>query len=168
MGSFDAGLFFWSLLTFGALFLLLARFAFRPLSKALKDREDTIKKSLDEARISHKKAEETFAENKKQLDKAREDARLIIDDGHKIVADMKRESRERAEDDAKQLIERAKTEINKETEKSLDDLKSTVAGLSIRIAHQVIRENLDEKRHDDLADTFIERLKKSRNATRKK
>jgi len=167
MGHFDAGLFVWSLLTFGALFLLLARFAFRPLAQALKQREDAIRSSIDDASKARDDAREIMAGNAEQLGKAREESRRIIDEGHKIVADLKRESLARAKDEADQLIDRARTEINRETQKSLNDLKSTIAGLSVRIAHQVIRENLDEDRHEKLADTFIERLKKSRNATRK-
>ena len=43
----------------------------------------------------------------------------------------------------------------------MDELKTTVANLSVRIARQVIQEGLDEKRHMELADTFIDRLKRS-------
>ena len=42
-----------------------------------------------------------------------------------------------------------------------NELKGAVAGLSVRVARQVLREGLDEARHEELTETFIERLKKS-------
>lgn len=167
MGHFDAGLFVWSLATFAVLLGLLARFAFRPLADALKKREDVIRGALEDAERAREEAREILDLNAAQLDKAKSEARDVIDEGHHIVAEMKKESARQAKEEADLIVERAREEINRETQKSLDDLKGTVASLSTRIAHQIIRENLDEERHDELAEAFIERLKKSRNATRK-
>jgi F0F1-type ATP synthase membrane subunit b/b' len=47
----------------------------------------------------------------------------------------------------------------------MDELKNTVANLSVRVAREVIGESMDETRHRQLADDFIERLKQTR-ATR--
>ena len=74
---------------------------------------------------------------------------------------MKRESQQSAREEAERIIAQARDEINMELRKSLDDLKVTVANLSLRIARQVIREDLDEERHSRLADAFVERLKQN-------
>ncbi len=161
MGEFDAGLFVWSLLTFAALVALLARFAFRPLQNALNKREQVIRASLDEAHAARDQAREILKANQDQLDAARTEARRIVDEGQRLVTQMNRESQARAKDEADALLTRARGEIERETQRSLGELKDTVAGLSVRIARQVIREGLDEKRHEELADSFIERLKKN-------
>ena len=45
----DPGLFFWTILTFLTLVFLLKKFAWGPLLKALEERQETIRKSLDDA-----------------------------------------------------------------------------------------------------------------------
>ena len=46
----DPGLFIWTILTFLVLLGLLAKFAWRPLLQALESRQESIRKSLDDAR----------------------------------------------------------------------------------------------------------------------
>ena len=49
----DPGLFIWTILTFLVLVALLAKFAWRPLLQALESRQDSIRKSLDDADKVH-------------------------------------------------------------------------------------------------------------------
>jgi len=48
----DPGLFIWTIITFLVLLALLAKFAWRPFLKALENRQETIRKSLDDAQIA--------------------------------------------------------------------------------------------------------------------
>ncbi len=168
MGDFDPGLFFWALATFAGLMFLLSKFAFKPLRGLLDQREKTIQKSIDEAKEARDSAQKMIEEHRAQLQQARSEARAIIDDGNKMVVAHQKEAEARSKEQADQLIERARGEIERETQKGLDDLKNTLATLSVRIARQVIRENLDDERHTELADQFIKRLKKTRNASSKR
>lgn len=159
--SFDGGLFIWTLVTFGCLFLVLARFAFKPLARLLEQREESIRRSLEQAEKAQQDAERVLAANRKSIAEAREEARHVINEGHKIVGRMKHEAEDAARREADVIIRQAGEEIQRETRRSLDELKTTVANLSVRVATQVIRTELDEERHAQLADDFIERLKKS-------
>lgn len=163
MGQFsiDFGLLFWTLVTFACLVALLARFTFKPLQELTERRERTIRDSLDRAERAKQEAEELLGLNDERLSQARDEARRIINEGHKIVAHMKREGEERSRQEADALVNQARVEIDREVQRSLVDLKSSVANLSLRIARQVIKAELDEKKHEQLADEFIERLRKS-------
>lgn len=168
MGHFDAGLFFWALATFAGLMLLLSRFAFKPLREMLQRREQTIRDAIQQAENTRADAQQLLEQQQASMAEARKQAREAIEEGHRIVADIKSEAAEAGKQQTEALLERARTEIENETRKSMDDLKGTVAALAVRISRQIIRENLDEKRHDELADQFIERLKKNRHETRKR
>jgi len=157
----DIGLMVWTLLTFAGLLLLLARFAFRPLKRILGEREATLRTAMEKAEEASRHAQEVSQRNEQQLDEARTEARRIIAEGQKIVAQMRRETQESARQESEQIIRQARTEIEQEVRRGLDDLKGSVANLSLRIARQVIKEELDEKRHDRLVTEFIERLKES-------
>jgi len=167
MGHFDPGLFFWSLATFAGLMILLSRFAYKPLRNLLAQREASIQKAIDETKQTRDEAQQLLEQHRAEILAARNDARKIIEDGNRMVQEKQKEVEARAHEDAEKHIERARLEIERETRNSLDDLKTTVAALSVRIARQVIRENLNEDRHTELADQFIERLKKTRNAGNK-
>ena len=158
--SIDGGLTLWALITFACLFLLLARFVFKPFQRVLKEREDTISASLTEAEKARQAASDLLEDNRKQLEAAREEARHVITEGHRIVATMKQEVKESAKRQADQIIDEARGELDREVQRSLEDLKNTVAGLAVRVSRQVIKEGLDEQRHEELADEFVERLKK--------
>lgn len=159
--SIDAGLMVWTLITFGCLLLLLSRFTFKPLKRLMDEREQTIRGSLEEARKARDEARELLTRNEERLSQSRDEARRIINEGHKIVAQMKREAEERGRAEANQAVTQARTEIDREVQRSLTELKGTVANLSMRIARQVIKRELDETEHQKLADDFVERLKKS-------
>lgn len=161
MGGMDWGLQIWTGVTFIGLFLVLARFVFGPLQKILEKREDSIRASLAKAEEAKVSAEKILAENEKTLSAARDETRKMLDEGHRMVAKMRREAEDRAKADGDRIIAQAKTEIDRELQKSLDELKGTVAGLSVRISRQILKEELNEERHEQLVDDFIERLKKS-------
>ncbi len=46
----DFGLIFWTTIIFGLFWLLIGKYAFKPIANALKVREDEIQGSLDEAK----------------------------------------------------------------------------------------------------------------------
>ena len=160
--AIDLRLTAWTLLTFAGLVFVLARYAFKPLRKALEERENRVRASLAQAEETRREAAETLARNEVQLEQARGETRRIISEGQRIVAEMKREAQAAAKKEAQQIVADARVEIERELRRGLDDLKGTVAGISLKIARQVIRENMDEARHREMVDDFLGRLKESR------
>ena len=84
-GAADNGLFsgslgesVWTIIAFGALVLVLGRFAWRPLLASLKAREDHIQGQIDAAKEARQKAEQALNDSKQQglefIQQAREDA----------------------------------------------------------------------------------------------
>ena len=163
--SFYFSLFFWTIVTFICLIILLAKVALKPITKLMQDRENKIADSIKKAEEIEVHSAHTLEETKKHIDAAKKEAGNIINEGHKVVSEMKKEGRESAKNEANELITQAKMEIQRETAKNLEDLKTTVANLSIRVARQVIQENFDEKQNEQLADEFIDRMTK-KNAKR--
>jgi len=99
-----------------------------------------------------------MARNETHIQEARQEARRIVDEGYKIVGDMKRENEQSARREAESLLHQARLDIDREVQKSLGELKTTVADLSVRIARQVIEERLNETQHTALADRLIDNL----------
>lgn len=166
MGEIDWGLQIWTLLTFGGLFFLLSKFAFGPIRKILIEREEKIASAIKAAEQAREDAQKILNDNQTKLDAAREETRKIINEGHRIVSEMKREATDQAKKTSDLIVSRAQTDIDREVQKSLENLKATIANISVNISRQFIKDSIDEKRHHELAEDFVERLKK-RNATRR-
>jgi F-type H+-transporting ATPase subunit b len=155
----DERLLIWTLITFGGLVALLARFAFRPLQRLVDERERTIRDSLDQAQKARAEAEAIRGQGAAQIEAAREAARRLMEDSRKLAADADAEVRRQARVEAEALVSRAREEIDRDVRRGLDELKDTVANLSVRVSREFIKDSLDEKRHRELVDEFIERLK---------
>src|SRR5262249_13916510 len=74
----DPGLFIWTIITFLVLLALLAKFAWKPLLKALEKREETIRKSLEDAQKAKEELERLQSESAQIIRQARVDAETII------------------------------------------------------------------------------------------
>src|SRR5438046_1629737 len=103
----DPGLYVWTIATFVILLALLARFAWRPLLDALEARQDTIRKSLDDARQAKEELQRLQAESSRILQEARSEAAGIIASTRADAARFGDELRQKARGEAEHLVKNA-------------------------------------------------------------
>jgi F-type H+-transporting ATPase subunit b len=150
----------WMLIAFTTVFLLLKKFAWKPLLAALKLREDTIEKALKSAEDAKKELERLatdkdalIADAKKERDKIMHEARDMKDS---ILNDAKKQ----ASSEADKIIEAAKSSIKSEKENALKEIREHAASLSIFIAEKLLKEKLvDEADQKELIDKLLRDIK---------
>ncbi len=162
---FEPGLMIWTLVIFVALLALLSRFAFRPIAQALVEREQRIRDSVETARKTREEAEEILAKYRAQLDEARAEARKILEEGRNQAEETRREITDKARQESQRILEAAQAEIEHLQAKSLEELRETVAHLSVRIASELVRARVDDKENRRLVDEFLDDLKTHDTAT---
>jgi F-type H+-transporting ATPase subunit b len=155
----DPGLFIWTLVTFGLVLFVLARFAFKPLRGILDAREANIRGLLARAEQAAQEAATLRDQGAEQVRQAQDEARRIIDESRRLALTIQEEAEAKAGRDAGQILARTREEIDREVRKSMEDLKETVANLSIRIARQIVRDEIDETRQAALVDDLIAHMK---------
>jgi F-type H+-transporting ATPase subunit b len=155
----DVRLLVWTLITFGGLMGILAKFAFKPLQSLLEEREKRIRESLDNAQRIRDEAEAIRREGQAHLQETRETARKMIEESRKVVSDLQAEGRKQAREEAEATVRRAREEIEHQVRKSVDELRGTVASISLNVARDFITENLDTARHEKLVDDYVRQLK---------
>jgi len=155
----DPGLFFWTILTFVTLSLVLAKFAWKPLLTALKEREDKINKSLDDADKAKLELEKINNQSEKIILKAKTDALEIHSEAKVMAEKVKSEIIEKANDEVKILRDKAEKQINVEKDKALNDIRKEVVGLSIVVAEKLIKKNLSENDNEKLINETLKSLK---------
>ena len=150
------GLIFWQAVIFLFLFLLLAKFAWKPITESLRVREESIQNALDSAEKAKAEMEKLQADNKKLLDEARQERDEILKEAREIAAKMKDDAKEDASKQADKLIADAKLAINTEKQAALAEVKSELAGLVLTVTEKLLRKKLsDEKEQKQLIEEYI-------------
>lgn len=141
----DTGLLIWMLISFSIAFYILAKFAWKPIMKSLKDREHTIEDSLTTAKEAKIEMERLKQDNKKIIVEARSERDSLLQEAKEIKDKLIRKAEQEAKDRADKIIEDARLQIETEKQKALSELKSSVADLTIDISEKILRKELQNK-----------------------
>ena len=120
----DPGLFIWTILTFLLLFGVLAKFAWKPLLQYLEGREETIRKSLDDAEKAKEELERLTSEGDAIVAKARSEAQSIVTEGKNASQKIKDDTIREAKEQASKLLDKAKDDIRTEKDKAISEIKN--------------------------------------------
>lgn len=142
--SAGIGLIFWSVLIFGLFFLLLARFAWKPILAAVKARDEMIKGSLASAEKAREEMIKLQSDNEAILRKAREEREIILKEARDVRDKLIAEAKGKATEEAEKIVEKAKAGIEREKSKALSEIHEQVATLSIDIASKLLGEKLSK------------------------
>ncbi len=158
------GTIFWTVLIFGLFFLLLAKFAWKPILSAVKAREEIIKGSLEAAERAREDMKKLQTDNEAILRKAREERENILKDAREIRDKMINEAKEKASEEGERLIEKARLGIENEKEKALSEIHQQVAYLSVEIASMLLGEKLKESdEQNKLIDHYLKDIDLNKN-----
>lgn len=154
------GLLFWQSVVFIALFMFLAKFAWKPIIGALNEREESIRQALESAEKAKLEMAALQAGNEKLLKEAREERDRIVRDAREAANRLIDQAQTEARRSADKLIEDAKSVINTEKQAALRDVRSQVAMFSIEIAEKLLKKNLSsDKAQKDMVEEFIKEIK---------
>ncbi len=142
IGEFSFGLFFWQLFLFVGLILLLRKFAWKPILKAVEERESSIENALEAAEEAKKKIAELKSNNEDLLNKAREERDLMLKEAREMKDKIVAEAKNTANAQAEKIVAEARESIQHEKMAAITELKNQVAVLSIEIAEKILKEEL--------------------------
>jgi F-type H+-transporting ATPase subunit b len=141
----ELGLFVWTLLAFLVVFLILKKFAWKPILATLNDREKSIADSIASADKVRQEMESMKSENEQLLNQAREERSLMLkeakDTKDKIVNDAKAQAIE----EANKIMADARAQIQNEKMAALTDVKNQMGKLVIEVSEKVLRKELSDK-----------------------
>ena len=154
----DPGLFIWTIITFMVLFFVLAKFAWKPLLNMLKDREDMIRSSLDDAEKAKVELERLNEESEAIMAKARSEAQTILADGKTAAEKVKEDTVAKAKAQANKIREDAEKQIQVEKVKAIADIKQEVVNISLSVAEKLIRKNLSDTDNKALIEESLKKV----------
>lgn len=138
-------LIFWTTITFILFFILLRKFAWKPILGAVKGREDSINEALSSAETARREMQNLTAENERILQEARLERDSLLKEAREMREKMIADSKADAQAEGARMIEQAKTAILAEKNAAMAELKSQVSSLSLSIAEKVLKDELSNK-----------------------
>jgi len=141
----DIGLVFWNTVAFVGLLAVLGKFAWKPMLKAISDREKGIEDALTKA--DQMKADLSAMQNENEilLAKAREERATLIKEAKEAAEKMVVEAKEKAKSEYERIVADAQLAITQQKNAALTEVKNQVGTLVVEVAEKVLRKELSNK-----------------------
>jgi len=136
---------------------ILAKFAYKPLLKAMADRQARIANDLQSAEQERVAAQQLHKEYLDQMAQAKAQSQAILDKAVKTAESMKQEILEEARLENARLLKSAQNEIARQTELAIAGLREEVVTMSLAAAAKVIDKEMNSEANTKLVADFIEK-----------
>jgi len=151
----DFGLLFWTSIFFLLFWLLIGKFAFKPIVESLKKRTSDIQDALDEAKKAKEEMQALNSKNEALIKEGQAQRATIIKEAKAAKDSIINEAKVKAKEEANRIVSSAKAEIEAQKKAALTEVKNEVGQMALTIAEKVIRKEL--KGNPDQA-SFVDKL----------
>jgi F-type H+-transporting ATPase subunit b len=154
----DTGLMIWTLVIFVFLLLVLSKYAFGPLTKAVRAREESLQAAIDAAKRDREEAAKLLADQQAKIDASRGEAQKLIAEGRAIAEKMRADMLDQTRREQADVLDRARREIENEKIKAIGELRREAVDLALAGASKVIEQNLESTKNRQLVETYLSSL----------
>jgi F-type H+-transporting ATPase subunit b len=148
----------WTVVVFVGLFFVLRRYAWKPLSEALHQREEHLEHTLLQTEKVRNESEQLLAEHRRLMAQADERVKSIFDKAQKEAQASAEEIIKSARAEAEAARDRAQREIVAARDQALAEIWSQTANIAVAVAGRVLSKQLGEDEHRRLLDLAINEL----------
>ena len=148
--------FIWTMVNLVVMYLILKKILFKPVMKIMEDRENSIKRQIDDAEQLQLEAKDCKVKYQEQLGNAKQDGEAIIKNA-KVEAQKKCEeliNNTRKEVDA--MMAKAQNDIEEERLKMIKEIRRQVVELSMLAASKIMKVNLNNETNKKVVQNFLD------------
>jgi F-type H+-transporting ATPase subunit b len=135
---------------FAALLVILSKFVWIPVLKALDERDENIRGDLDAAQASKEESEKLLEEQKAAMANMKEEAKKIREDAIQLAEKQKEEILNTAKENAVKMVAQAKEDLEREKEAAFDSIKDMAINVGVDLASKLIAKEVQASEHDAL------------------
>jgi F-type H+-transporting ATPase subunit b len=151
------GLALWSLAIFILFWVIIGKFAFKPIAEAIEKREFDIQTAIDQAKLAREEMAAMKSDNEKLLAEAREERSKILQEAKDLKNKMLNEAKDQAKEEANKILMQARKDIDNQKAAAISEVKNQVGDLALEIAEKVIRQQLkSDKTQQDFVQTLVQ------------
>ncbi len=131
-----------SLLVFAIVFAILATKVWPAISGGLKDREEKIRQSIEEAELAQQQAKEALQQYERSLAQARAEAQKMLDDAKAQQQAIAAELKAKSDAELNAMRERAKRDIDSAKRAALAEIYAEASTLAASIAGKILQKEI--------------------------
>jgi F-type H+-transporting ATPase subunit b len=154
---YDLGIY--TLIVFGILFWLLAKFAWGPFNEGLRKREEGLLAIRDEALKAKQDAEDVRVKLQAEFASANDKIRAMLEEARRDADDLRAKEREAGAKDAAAERDRAKREIDAAKDAALQEIYHQSVQLAALMSSKAIRRKMSADDHNRLVEESLAELK---------
>ncbi len=141
----ELGLFVWNLVAFLIVFLILKKFAWKPILKGLKERETNISNAISSAEKVRAEMAQLKSENEALLAKAREERGIMLREAKEATDKMLADGKEKAKAEYDRIVADAQQTIQQQKNAALIDVKNAMGKLVTEVVEKILHRELSNK-----------------------
>jgi len=159
--------FFVEFVLFLIVLFVLYRFVVPPLSRALDERQEMVRKQIADREKAARTLQQAKDRYESELAEARAQAASIRDQARADAARVRAELREQADQEVARILRQGAQQLAAQRAESMSQLRTELDGLSTRLAERVIGDSLaDGPRRRSTVDRFLAELEQTTAAGR--
>jgi F-type H+-transporting ATPase subunit b len=143
------GLIFWTLIAFFVVFVILRKFAWKPILTSLKERETSIASAIASAESMRTEMALMKNENEALLAQARDERAKMIKEAKDTGAKMITEAKDKARSEYDRIVAEAQIAIQQQKNAALTEVKNQVGNLVIEVSEKVLRRELANRNEQE-------------------
>ena len=147
-----------TLIIFCILLAVLYKFAWGPIKAGLEKRENGIGEDIDAAAAQRSEAEKMLSDYQRQLEKAGDEVRAMLDDAKKEAESMKQSIIEEANRAAVAERDRATREIETAKNSAISEIAEHSVNIAFRVASGAVQREIKADDHRNLIDEALKQF----------
>jgi F-type H+-transporting ATPase subunit b len=147
-----------TLVLFTLFVLVLSRFAWGPLLKAVDEREKSIRDAIEGSKKANAEAEALMAQHKELVRQIGAEREEIIKKTTREAEELRADLMAKARSDSEDMVRRAKEQIERDSTLALAKLREEVADLAVLGASKIVASSMTPEAQKKLVAEFVSSL----------
>ena len=144
------------IVSFVILFVILSKLLYKPLVNLLDQRAEKITEGLEAAEKAKEDASRSEDSIRLQLEEARSEGQRLIAQARETAEKLREEEIIKVKGEIEAERVRAQTNIERERDAAIEELRREFGGLAISAAEKVLKSTLDEDKNRELINSVLE------------
>ena len=153
------GTFFVELAILLIILFVTTKFILPPLTKAMEERQEDIRSSLEAAENARADAAAADDERRSILEASRSESREIVAAAQAETDAARADAQERGQAEAERIIAAARVEVDAARRTAIDEAVPQLGTIVMGVVERVIGRQVDMGKHQDLIDSAVGNLK---------
>lgn len=137
------------------LFIVVAIFFWKPITKILEQRREVIDKELNDAQKAKDNAIEIEAELNQQLTEAKAKVKEMLDKAEKDANIKREEIINQAKEEARRRMDNLKIELEQERSSMEADIRKEIVDVAFAAAEKIVSKEINQDKYIDVIDDIL-------------